>query len=122
MTGANPESSHAIKPLDSGSGPSDHPGMTGKGSKSDRHPDMAGGKSKPFVEALRIDPCFVGKQFDQLAASRLRLRDGPLHQVFADAAAAAVAGDADILDQRPRGALRAQSGQDADRKSTRLNS
>src|SRR4051794_35147043 len=57
------------------------------------HPDMAGGKPQPLVEALRIGPRVVREQLDQSAAFRSRLRDGPLHQLLADAAAAVMRGD-----------------------------
>ena len=36
-----------------------------------------------------------------------------MHQLLADAAAAAIGGDANVLDQGARGALRTQPGQDA---------
>src|ERR1700761_871581 len=64
-----------------------------------RHADMAARKSEAFVKPLRVDAAGVGQQLDQLAASGAGLRHGPLHQLLADAAAAAVRGDADILDQ-----------------------
>ena len=75
---------------------------------------MAASKSQPFVEALRIDAGVMGEQLDQLAAFAACFRHRPLHQLFADAAAAEMGSDADILDQAARGALRAQSGQDAE--------
>src|SRR6185312_4397248 len=62
--------------------------------ESDRHPDMAARKAKPLVEALCVDTRVMRKQLDELAASRLRLADRPLHQLLADAAAAAISGDA----------------------------
>ena len=71
-------------------------------------------KSEPLIEALRIDAGVMGEQLDQLAAPRLRLADRPLHELLADAAAAAIGSDADILDQAARGALRAQARQDAE--------
>src|ERR1700737_469025 len=83
-------------------------------SKPQRHPDMARLKSQPYVEPLRIDAGVMREQFDQLAALAPCLRDRPLHQLLADPAAAAMRGDADVLDQAARGALRAQSRQDAE--------
>src|SRR5438034_11679120 len=74
-------------------------------SKSQRHPDMARLKSQPRVESLRVDAAVMREQLDQLAALGARLRDGPLHQALSDAAAAAMRGDANILDQAARGAL-----------------
>ena len=68
---------------------------------------MARGKSQPRVEPLRVNTSPVREQFDQLALIETRLRHRPLHQLLADAAAAAMAGDADVLDQGARGALRA---------------
>ena len=44
----------------------------------------------------------------------MRFRNRPLHHLLADAAAAAMAGDADILEQAARGALRTQPRQDAE--------
>src|SRR5260370_39129313 len=85
-----------------------------KASESQGHADMASPESEPLVKPLRIDARVMGEQFDQLAAFGARLSDGPLHQLFADAAAAATAGDANVLDQRARGALRTQSRQDAE--------
>src|ERR1700704_3321057 len=55
-----------------------------------------------------------GEQLDQLATPGAGFRDSPLHELLADAPAAAVAGDADVLEQAARGALRAQSRQDAE--------
>src|ERR1700694_1514449 len=80
---------------------------------------MARLKSQPYVEPLRIDPGVVRQQLDQLATLAARLRDRPLHQLLADAAAAAMGGDADVLDQAARGALRAQSRQDAELAGSR---
>src|SRR3954452_8068546 len=80
-------------------------------SKSARHPDVARLKTQSLVEPLRIDTGVVREQFDQLATSRLGFRDCPLHQLLADAAAAAAPCYANILNQRARGALRTQSGQ-----------
>src|SRR5580698_4569498 len=75
---------------------------------------MARRKSQSHIESLRVDAGVVREQFDQLAFSGARLSDGPLHQLLADALAAAVGGDANILDQPTRGALRAQARQDAE--------
>src|SRR5260370_41232946 len=83
-------------------------------SKSQCHPDMAWLKSQPRVEALRIDAAAMRQQLDQLATPGARFRDGPLHHLLANAAAAAMRGDANVLDQGARGALRAQSRQDAE--------
>lgn len=83
-------------------------------SEPDRDPDMAARKSQPLVEALRVDAGMMREKLDQLAAPRARLVDRPLHEFFADAAAAAVGSDAHVLDQPARSALRAQSGQDAE--------
>src|SRR5450432_2258508 len=83
-------------------------------SKSQRHADMARLKSQPHVESLGIDAAIVRQQFDQFAALCARLSDGPLHQLLANAAAAAMRGDANVLDQAARGALRAYSRQDAE--------
>src|SRR5881409_3472430 len=76
-------------------------------SKSQRHPDMARLKSQSRVESLRVDAGVMREQFDQLAALGARFRDGPLHQTLSDAATAAMRGDANILDQATRGAMRA---------------
>ena len=75
---------------------------------------MARRKSQPRIESLGVDAGFVGEQFDHLAALAARFHDGPLHQLLADPAAAALGGDANVLDQAARGALRAQSRQDAE--------
>src|SRR3979490_2599818 len=74
---------------------------------------MAAPKAEPLIEALRINAGVVRQQLDQLAAFATRFRNRPLHQLLADTAAAAMSGDADVLDQAARGALRAQSRQDA---------
>ncbi len=71
-------------------------------------------ESQPRVESLRIDARLVRQQFDQFAALRARLGERPSHQLLADATAAAMRGDANVLDQAARGALRAQSRQDAE--------
>src|SRR6202165_4501111 len=83
-------------------------------SKSQSHPDMARLKSQPGVEPLRIDAGTMRQQLDQLAIPGARFRDGPLHQSPSNAAAAAMRGDANVLDQAARGALRTQSRQDAE--------
>src|SRR6185295_19335274 len=83
-------------------------------SKSHSHADMAARKAQPLVKSLRIDAGVMRQQFDQFASPRTRFRDRPLHQLLADAAAAPVAGDADVLDQPARGTLRAQPRQDAE--------
>src|ERR1700694_5055329 len=75
-------------------------------SKSQCHPDMARLKSQPGVEPLRIDAGVMREQFNQLATLGARFRDGPLQHLLADAAAAALGGDANVLDQAARGALR----------------
>src|SRR5579864_806419 len=74
---------------------------------------MAALKTEPLIEPLRIDAGLMGQQFDQLATLAAGLADRPLHELLADAAAATVRGDAHVLDQRARGALRAQARQDA---------
>src|ERR1700756_1704565 len=74
---------------------------------------MAPGKSEPLVKTLRIDARLVGQKLDQLAAPGARFRDRPRDELLADTAAAAIRGDADVLDQTARGALRAQARQDA---------
>src|SRR6202790_2386477 len=81
-------------------------------SKSQCHPDMARLESQPRVESLRIDAGVMGEQFDQPAAPGARFRDRPSHQPFPDAAAAAMRGDANVLDQPARGAPRAYPRQD----------
>src|SRR5258708_1865220 len=73
---------------------------------------MAARKAEPLVKPLRVDARVVGEQLDQLAAFGARLRNRPLHQLLADAAAAAIGGNAHIFDQAARGALRADPGQD----------
>src|SRR3984885_6794946 len=82
-------------------------------SKSQGHADMARLKSEPLVKSLRIDAGAMGQELDQFGSLGARLPNGPLHELLADAAAAAVRGDANVLDQGARGALRAQSRQDA---------
>src|SRR5438876_12026478 len=83
-------------------------------SKSQRHPDMARLKSQSRVESLRVDAGVMGEQFDQLAAPGARFRDGPLHHALSDAAAAAMGGDANILDPGARGPPRASPLQAAE--------
>src|SRR6266481_7747109 len=74
--------------------------------KAHRHSDMAARKSQPLIEALGVDAGVMRQKLDQLAALRARLSDRPLHHLFANAAAAAMRGDTDVLDQAARGALR----------------
>ena len=74
---------------------------------------MAARKSKPFIKPLRIDARMMRQKFNQPATRCARFRNRPLHQLLADAAAAAMAGNADILEQTARGALRTQTRQDA---------
>src|SRR5215831_11412868 len=62
--------------------------------EADRHADMAFSKSKPFIKSLCVGARLVGQKFDQPAASGARLADSPLHELFADAATAAIGGDA----------------------------
>src|SRR5947208_12995166 len=83
-------------------------------SKSQGHADVAARKAEPLVKPLRIDAGVMRQQFDQFAFPRACFHNRPLHHLLADAAAAAVFGDADILDQAERGALRAQPRQDAE--------
>jgi hypothetical protein len=78
---------------------------------------MARLKSEPLVKTLRIDAGVMREQFDQFAAPRPRFGDGPLHHLLSDAAAAAMRGDANVLDQAARGTLRAQSRQDTELKA-----
>src|SRR5207247_3369674 len=77
-------------------------------SKSQGHADMAARKAEPLVKSLRIDAGVMRQQFDQSASLGPCFHDRPLHHLLADAAAAAVFGDADVLDQATRGALRTQ--------------
>jgi hypothetical protein len=83
-------------------------------SKSQGHADMAARKAQPLVKSLRIDAGVMRQQFDQSASPGPHFHHRPLHHLLADAAAAAAAGDADILDQAARGALRAQPRQNAE--------
>ena len=75
---------------------------------------MAARKAEPLVKPLRIDAGVMRQQFDQFASPRACFHNRPLHHLLADATTAAVAGDANILDQAARGALRAQPRQDAE--------
>ena len=75
---------------------------------------MALGKAEAFVKPLRVDTGVMRQQLDQLAAPGARFADRPLHELLADAAAASIGGDADILDQAARGALRAQARHNAE--------
>src|SRR5262245_13956130 len=83
-------------------------------SEPDRHPDVAALETEPLIESLRIGAGVMRQQLDELAVFGTRLADGPLHELLANAAAAAMRGDAHILDQRARGALRAEARQDAE--------
>ena len=74
---------------------------------------MAARKAEPLIKPLRIAAGVMRKQFDQLASAAARFRHRPLHHLLADAAAAAMAGDTNVLDQAARGALRAQPRQNA---------
>jgi len=67
-----------------------------------------------YGSPVRIDAGVMRQQFDQSASLGARFHHRPLHHLLADAAAAAAAGDADILDQAARGALRTQPRQDAE--------
>ena len=71
-------------------------------------------KPSRLIKSLGIDAAIVRQQFDQLASFCTGRGDGPLHQLLADAATAALGGDANVLDQGARGALRAQSRQNAE--------
>src|SRR5258708_34130998 len=75
-------------------------------------------KSQPLIEALRVDAAVMGQELHHLAALGARLLDRPSDQLFADAAAAVIGGDADILDQAARGALRAEARQHAELRAT----
>ena len=68
---------------------------------------MARLKPQPLVKPVGIDAGVVREQFDQFAAFGAGFSDGPLHHLLADAAAAAMAGDANVFDQAAGGALRA---------------
>jgi hypothetical protein len=74
-------------------------------------------KSQALVKSLRIEAGMMREQLDQFAAPRPRLCDGPLHHFLSDATASAMRGDANVLDQAARSALRAQSPQDAELKA-----
>lgn len=75
---------------------------------------MAARKSEPFIKPLRIDAGIMRQQLDQLATLCACFSNGPLHQLFADSAAAAWRGNANVLDQGARGALRTETRQDAE--------
>src|SRR5947207_3385361 len=51
---------------------------------------MARLKSQPQVKSPRIDAAVMRQQLDQLATVGARLRNGPLHDLLADAATAAM--------------------------------
>src|SRR5689334_17759912 len=80
-------------------------------SKADSHADMTRRKSEPLVEALRVDATRMREQLDQNTAARLGFGNSPLHQLFADAAAAAIGGDADVFEQTADATLRADARQ-----------
>ena len=63
---------------------------------------MARLKSKARIKPLRIDAAVVREQLEQLALPRARFAHRPLHQLFTDAAAAAMRGDANVLDDAAR--------------------
>ena len=75
---------------------------------------MAARKSKPFIKPLRVDAAVMRQQLDQLATLCACFANRPLHQLFADPAAAPWRGDANVLDQGTRGALRTEARQDAE--------
>src|SRR3954451_12679786 len=81
-------------------------------SKAYSHADVTRGEPKPLVEALRICSRLMCEQFAQIAAARFRFRHRPLHQLLADAAAAAIGSNADVFEQTPPAALRAETRQD----------
>src|SRR5579871_5383735 len=86
---------------------------------------MALRKPQSLIEALRVDTRVMGEQLDQTAFLGARFRYRPLHKPLADTAAAAVRGDANILDQSARGSLRTQTRhhaelQAADHRTTLL--
>ena len=72
---------------------------------------MAACKTKPFIEALRIDAGVMRQQLDHHATSLARFRDRPLHQPLANAAAATMRCDADVLEQAAAAALGADASQ-----------
>src|SRR5512135_2716511 len=74
---------------------------------------MTGLQTEPLVEALGLNARVMGKQFDEFAASRLRLGNRPNYHLLSNAPAATMRGDANVLDQATRGALRAEARQDA---------
>src|SRR5262249_3671489 len=82
-------------------------------SEADRHADMAADEVQPLVEALGIGAGVVRQQLDKLAAALAGFAKRPMHELLADTLAAAMRSDANILDQSARGALRAESRQDA---------
>ena len=75
---------------------------------------MARHEPEPLVEALRIDAGVMREQLDELTALGPRIGNRPPHQLLSNAPAAAVHGDANVLDQAARGSLRAQSRHDAE--------
>ena len=71
---------------------------------------MAARKAEPLVKSLCIDAGMMRQQFDHPASLGPRFGNRPLHHLLTDAAAAAVFGDADILDQAARGACELNPG------------
>src|SRR3954470_5011422 len=87
-------------------------GRSPPASKADSHADVTRCKAEALVEALRVDAARMRQQFDQIAAARLRFRHRPLHQLLADAAAAAIGSSAHVFEQAAHAALRAEARQD----------
>src|SRR3954462_1288134 len=87
-------------------------------SKADSHADVTRGEPKPLVEALRICSRLMRQQLDQIATARFRFRHRPLHQLLANAAAAAIGSDADVFEQTAPAALRAEARQDRELQAT----
>ena len=78
-------------------------------SESDRHADMAARKAEPLVEALGIDAGVMGQQLDQFAAAAAASQAPTAPVCSPMPLAAAMRGDAHVLDQAARGALRARA-------------
>src|SRR3569623_3625201 len=87
-------------------------------SKADSHAGVTQGKSETLVESLRVDAARMRQQFDQIATARFRLRNRPLHQLLADAAAAAIRSNAYVFKQTAKAALRADSCQHRELQAT----
>ncbi len=66
---------------------------------------------------MRVDTSVVRKQLNQLAALRASLGKRPSHQLFTDAAIAAMSGDTHIFNQAAAGAVGAQPRQNAQLKA-----